>query len=262
MSRTEDKMIEELRNGRVAIAEPEEDDELEKFFMQKKAEKAASKPAVAPTKEVERIDLLFPKAKKIEPPKVEEIKPATIPSVSLETQQELQQQVEEEVEEEIEEEEIVQSRLLSGTQPTYVEEQETQVDENEQVDNAILAIQKQKVKKAKFRVKFISIAICIAIGLFTGLAIYNSVKINKLTSEIATSSQQLKVNYAKYFYKVSQLDDLIEDGKNAPVDNFEIPAERYLDSYPEEVVDVVEIQKESNWFDRMISTIRGWFGKS
>ena len=37
MSRTEDKMIEELRNGRVAIAEPEEDDELEKFFMQKKS---------------------------------------------------------------------------------------------------------------------------------------------------------------------------------------------------------------------------------
>ena len=152
----------------------------------------------------------------------------------------------------------------SISMPKYIGETEVQAEsvEEEEAEVQNQAEQKQRVKKVKYRVKFISIAVCIAIALFSGLAIHNAVKITRLSSEVAAAQQQVEVNTTKYIYKISKLDDLIEKGKEAPADSFQIGADRYLESFPEEVEDITEVSQTSNWFDRFVDKIRKFFGRA
>ncbi len=247
----EDKMINDLREGRVSVAQPEVD--LESF----------SSNQTQPKPEVKQNPNLLERIDELTKQRVEkfEANQRELEKKYLESQQ---TQIEEKTPE-IEPEQIqeIQEQEMISDKPTFEGMQEIEladvVQEVPDVQNDVQA--KQKFKKAKFRVKFITIAVCIAIAMFSGLAIYNAVEINRLNTQIATNQTKVEVDTAKYIYKISKVDDLIEDGKKAPVDTFQIGADKYLESYPEEIEDVTQITQESNWFDRFVQSIRNFFGR-
>lgn len=259
MSRTEDKMIEDLRDGRVAIAEIDEK-QLEQTLSIRNFEQPSTFQSNTNT-EIEPKATPQPKANLKH---LENLGINIYDSIDTLTEKE----------EEIVEETKTQEKVIEKTQDIVETDNQTikqnsfakntqielETNQENEIDDQTNSIQLQKKKKLKFRVKFISIAICIAIGLFSGLAIHNAVRINSLNEQISTTSSEVRVNYAKYIYKISQVDDLIENGESAPTDNFEIPIEKHLQSYPEEMTDISEISQSSNWFDRLINKIRSFFG--
>lgn len=256
MKNTEDKMIQDLRDGRVATMADDSDAILS---AQKEKTKEGPKPnqnLLARIDELtrQRVESFEQKQRLLE----EKYQQQQIASqVDVEVSEQIQKETEQtqlDVQEE-QVQECVATPSFSGKT-----EIEVQVDEEKESEIENEAKNKQRAKKVKFRVKFISIAVCIAIALFSGLAIHNAVKITKLSSEVSAAQSQVEVNTAKYIYKISKIDDLIEDGKKAPVDSFQIGADRYLESYPEELEDVTEIAESSNWFDRFVNKIRKFFG--
>lgn len=260
MENTEDK-IQSLREGRVTTMV----EESASLSVQNEKEVEQEKPQHKPNQNLlARIDQLTrERARKFEErqqyldkKREEQERLQAAMDAQIESQKDTQIEGKEQAEvEELSQEEI-QPSFSGKTQIEFENEVENETDEE------VEAQTKQRTKKIKFRIKFISIAVCIAIALFSGLAIHNAVKITKLSEEVAATQSQVEVNTAKYIYKISKIDDMIEDGKKAPVDSFQIGADRYLESYPEEIEDVTEIAESSNWFDRFVNKIRKFFGRA
>ena len=254
MENTEDK-IQNLRDGRVATMTTDTDASLS---VPKNETKEDTKPNVNLLKRIDELTRERVNAFETQQRKLEEERR------QLEKELENAQKTEVTEVTEIASSEAEQVDEESVSMPKYIGETELQTesveDEETQVQNQ--AEQKQRAKKVKYRVKFISIAVCIAVALFSGLAIHNAVKITRLSSEVAAAQQQIEVNTTKYIYKISKLDDLIEKGKEAPADSFQIGADRYLESFPEEIEDVTEVPQKSNWFDRFVDKIRKFFGRA
>ena len=256
MENTEDK-IQNLRDGRVATMTTDTDVSLS---VPKSETKEETKPNANLLKRIdeltrERVNAFETQQKKLEEEERRQLEE------KLENAQKTNVS---EVEDSKVVEEPEQVCEQSVAMPKYVGETEVQTDaeQEEETQTQNQAEQKQRAKKVKFRVKFISIAVCIAVALFSGLAIHNAVKINQLSNEVAAAQQQVEVNTTKYIYKISKLDDLIEKGKEAPADSFQIGADRYLESFPEEIEDITEVAKSSNWFDRLVDKIRKFFGRA
>lgn len=256
MENTEDK-IQNLRDGRVATMTTDTDVSLS---VPKSETKEETKPNANLLKRIdeltrERVNAFETQQKKLEEEERRQLEE------KLESAQKTEVT---EVAEVTNTNEAEQDDEESISMPKYVGETEVQTEsvEEEQAEVQNQSEQKQRVKKVKYRVKFISIAVCIAIALFSGLAIHNAVKITHLSSEVAAAQQQVEVNTTKYIYKISKLDDLIEKGKEAPADSFQIGADRYLESFPEEIEDITEVAKSSNWFDRFVDKIRKFFGRA
>ena len=255
MENTEDK-IQNLRDGRVATMTTDTDASLS---VPKNETKEDTKPNANLLKRIDELTRERVNAFETQQRKLEEERR------QLEEKLESAQKTEAtEVTEVASTSETDQADDESISMPKYVGETEVQTEsvEEEEAEVQNQAEQKQRAKKVRFRVKFISIAVCIAIALFSGLAIHNAVKISQLSSEVAASQNQVEVNTTKYIYKISKLDDLIEKGKEAPADSFQIGADRYLESYPEEIEDITEISESSNWFDRLVNKIRKFFGRA
>lgn len=255
MENTEDK-IQNLRDGRVATMTTDTDASLSVPKNETQKEKAPNENLLKRIDELtrERVNAFETQQRKLEEERRQ-----------LEEKLESAQKTEAtEVTEVASTSETDQVDDESISMPKYVGETEVQTEsvEEEEAEVQNQAEQKQRAKKVRFRVKFISIAVCIAIALFSGLAIHNAVKISQLSSEVAASQNQVEVNTTKYIYKISKLDDLIEKGKEAPADSFQIGADRYLESYPEEIEDITEISESSNWFDRLVNKIRKFFGRA
>lgn len=259
MENTEDK-IQNLREGRVTTMV----EESASLSVQNEKEVEQEKPQNKPNQNLlARIDQLTrERARKFE-------ERQQYLDKKREEQERLQAAMDAQIENQTDtqQDEVANLQVDEGeqeTEPTF--SGKTQIEfENEvenETDEEVEAQTKQRTKKIKFRIKFISIAVCIAIALFSGLAIHNAVKITKLSEEVAATQSQVEVNTAKYIYKISKIDDMIEDGKKAPVDSFQIGADRYLESYPEEIEDVTEIAESSNWFDRFVNKIRKFFGRA
>lgn len=259
MENTEDK-IQSLREGRVTTMV----EESASLSVQNEKEVEQEKPQNKPNQNLlARIDQLTrERARKFE-------ERQQYLDKKREEQERLQAAMDAQIEsqKDTQQDEVANLQVDEGeqeTEPTF--SGKTQIEfENEvenETDEEVEAQTKQRTKKIKFRIKFISIAVCIAIALFSGLAIHNAVKITKLSEEVAATQSQVEVNTAKYIYKISKIDDMIEDGKKAPVDSFQIGADRYLESYPEEIEDVTEIAESSNWFDRFVNKIRKFFGRA
>lgn len=256
MENTEDK-IQNLRDGRVATMTTDTDASLSVPKDEIKKEKAPNENLLKRIDELtrERVNAFETQQRKLEEEerrqlekKLESAQKTEVTEVSEVASTDNAEQVDEE----------------SISMPKYIGETEVQTEsvEEEEAEVQNQAEQKQRVKKVKYRVKFISIAVCIAIALFSGLAIHNAVKITHLSSEVAAAQQQVEVNTTKYIYKISKLDDLIEKGKEAPADSFQIGADRYLESFPEEIEDITEVSQSSNWFDRFVDKIRKFFGRA
>lgn len=256
MENTEDK-IQNLRDGRVATMTTDTDASLSVPKDEIKKEKAPNENLLKRIDELtrERVNAFETQQRKLEEEerrqlekKLESAQKTEVTEVSEVASSDDAEQVDEE----------------SISMPKYIGETEVQTEsvEEEEAEVQNQAEQKQRVKKVKYRVKFISIAVCIAIALFSGLAIHNAVKITHLSSEVAAAQQQVEVNTTKYIYKISKLDDLIEKGKEAPADSFQIGADRYLESFPEEIEDITEVSQSSNWFDRFVDKIRKFFGRA
>lgn len=256
MENTNDK-IQNLREGRVATMTTDTDTS---FSVAKNETKAQTKPNENLLRRIdeltrERVDAFESRQRMLD----EQYKKQQVEAQVASKQDNQQAQS-------VEDKQEVEQNISDIAMPQYAGETKTQTQiqnaQEEDLEEQAKAEKKQRAKKVKFRIKFISIAVCIAIALFSGLAIHNAVKITKLSSEISTSQTQVEVNTAKYIYKISKLDDLIEDGKKAPVDSFQIGADRYLESFPEEIQDVTEIAESSNWFDRFVNKIRKFFGRA
>lgn len=256
MENTEDK-IQNLRDGRVATMTTDTDASLSVSKDEIKEEKAPNENLLKRIDELtrERVNAFETQQRRLEEEerrqlekKLESVKKTEVTEVTEVANTDEAEQVDEE----------------SISMPKYIGETEVQTEsvEEEEAEVQDQAEQKQRVKKVKYRVKFISIAVCIAIALFSGLAIHNAVKITHLSSEVAAAQQQVEVNTTKYIYKISKLDDLIEKGKEAPADSFQIGADRYLESFPEEIEDITEVSQTSNWFDRFVDKIRKFFGRA
>lgn len=256
MENTEDK-IQNLRDGRVATMTTDTDASLSVSKDEIKKEKAPNENLLKRIDELtrERVNAFETQQRKLEEEerrqlekKLESAQKTEVTEVTEFASTGEAEQVDEE----------------SISMPKYIGETEVQAESVEEEESEVQnqAEQKQRVKKVKYRVKFISIAVCIAIALFSGLAIHNAVKITRLSSEVAAAQQQVEVNTTKYIYKISKLDDLIEKGKEAPADCFQIGADRYLESFPEEVEDITEVSQISNWFDRFVDKIRKFFGRA
>lgn len=255
MENTEDK-IQNLRDGRVATMTTDTDASLSVPKNETQKEKATNENLLKRIDELtrERVNAFETKQRKLEEERRE-----------LQEKLECAQKTEvTEVTDVAKADEAEQVDEESISMPKYVGETNAQTKsvEEEEAEVQNQAEQKQRAKKVKFRVKFISIAVCIAIALFSGLAIHNAVKINQLSSEVSAAQSQVEVSTAKYIYKISKIDDLIEDGKKAPADSFQIGADRYLESFPEEIQDITEISERSNWFDRFVNKIRKFFGRA
>lgn len=256
MENTEDK-IQNLRDGRVATMTTDTDASLS---VPKNETKEDTKPNANLLKRIDELTRERVNAFETQQRRLEEEERR-----QLEKKLESAQKTEvTEVTEVANTDEAEQVDEQSISMPKYIGETELQTEsvEKEEAEVQDQAEQKQRVKKVKYRVKFISIAVCIAIALFSGLAIHNAVKITHLSSEVAAAQQQVEVNTTKYIYKISKLDDLIEKGKEAPADSFQIGADRYLESFPEEVEDITEVSQTSNWFDRFVDKIRKFFGRA
>lgn len=256
MENTEDK-IQNLRDGRVATMTTDTDASLS---VPKNETKEDTKPNANLLKRIDELTRERVNAFETQQRKLEEEERRQLEK-KLESAQKTEVTEVTEVASTGEAEQVDEE---SVSMPKYIGETELQTesveDEETQVQNQ--AEQKQRAKKVKYRVKFISIAVCIAVALFSGLAIHNAVKITRLSSEVAAAQQQIEVNTTKYIYKISKLDDLIEKGKEAPADSFQIGADRYLESFPEEIEDVTEVPQKSNWFDRFVDKIRKFFGRA
>lgn len=260
MENTEDK-IQTLREGRVATMVEESANVCAPTPLKKEEAKSQSRPN---QNLLDRIDQLtrervgkFEEQQQYLEKKREEQEKL---QVAMDAQLASQTQVQEQTTPDESFEEAKESEVQTSFSGTTQIEFEDQTEEDDQTK--IEAQAKQRTKKIKFRIKFISIAVCIGIALFSGLAIHNAVRISQLSDEVAKMSSQVEVDAAKYIYKISKLDDLIEDGKKAPVDSFQIGADRYLESFPEEIEDVTEIAESSNWFDRFVNKIRKFFGRA
>ena len=251
MENTEDK-IQNLRDGRVATMTTDTDASLS---VPKNETKEDTKPNANLLKRIDELTRERVNAFETQQRKLEE-----------EERRQLEKKLENAQKTEVTEVTEIASSKAEQVDEESVSMGETELqtesveDEETQVQNQ--AEQKQRAKKVKYRVKFISIAVCIAVALFSGLAIHNAVKITRLSSEVAAAQQQIEVNTTKYIYKISKLDDLIEKGKEAPADSFQIGADRYLESFPEEIEDVTEVPQKSNWFDRFVDKIRKFFGRA
>lgn len=256
MENTEDK-IQNLRDGRVATMTTDTDASLSVPKDEIKKEKAPNENLLKRIDELtrERVNAFETQQRKLEEEERRQLEK------KLESAQKTEVT---EVTEVANTDEAEQVDEQSISMPKYVGETEVQTESvgEEEAEVQDQAEQKQRVKKVKYRVKFISIAVCIAIALFSGLAIHNAVKITHLSSEVAAAQQQVEVNTTKYIYKISKLDDLIEKGKEAPADSFQIGADRYLESFPEEIEDITEVSQTSNWFDRFVDKIRKFFGRA
>lgn len=256
MENTEDK-IQNLRDGRVATMTTDTDASLSVPKDEIKEEKAPNENLLKRIDELtrERVNAFETQQRRLEEEERRQLEK------KLESAQKTEVT---EVTEVANTDEAEQVDEQSISMPKYIGETELQTEsvEKEEAEVQDQAEQKQRVKKVKYRVKFISIAVCIAIALFSGLAIHNAVKITHLSSEVAAAQQQVEVNTTKYIYKISKLDDLIEKGKEAPADSFQIGADRYLESFPEEVEDITEVSQTSNWFDRFVDKIRKFFGRA
>ncbi len=256
MENTEDK-IQNLRDGRVATMTTDTDASLSVSKDEIKKEKAPNENLLKRIDELtrERVNAFETQQRKLEEEERRQLEK------KLESAQKTEVTEVTEVASTNEAEQVDEESI---SMPKYIGETEVQAEsvEEEEAEVQNQAEQKQRVKKVKYRVKFISIAVCIAIALFSGLAIHNAVKITRLSSEVAAAQQQVEVNTTKYIYKISKLDDLIEKGKEAPADSFQIGADRYLESFPEEVEDITEVSQTSNWFDRFVDKIRKFFGRA
>ena len=256
MENTEDK-IQNLRDGRVATMTTDTDASLSVSKDEIKEEKAPNENLLKRIDELtrERVNAFETQQRRLEEEERRQLEK------KLESAQKTEVT---EVTEVANTDEAEQVDEQSISMPKYIGETEVQTESvgEEEAEVQDQAEQKQRVKKVKYRVKFISIAVCIAIALFSGLAIHNAVKITHLSSEVAAAQQQVEVNTTKYIYKISKLDDLIEKGKEAPADSFQIGADRYLESFPEEIEDVTEVSQTSNWFDRFVDKIRKFFGRA
>lgn len=255
MENTEDK-IQNLRDGRVATMTTDTDASLS---VPKNETKEDTKPNANLLKRIDELTRERVNAFETQQRKLEEEERRQLEK-KLENAQKTEvievTEIASSKAEQVDEESVSMPKYIGETelQTESVEDEETQVQDQ--------AEQKQRAKKVKYRVKFISIAVCIAVALFSGLAIHNAVKITRLSSEVAAAQQQIEVNTTKYIYKISKLDDLIEKGKEAPADSFQIGADRYLESFPEEIEDVTEVPQKSNWFDRFVDKIRKFFGRA
>ena len=256
MENTEDK-IQNLRDGRVATMTTDTDASLSVPKDEIKKEKAPNENLLKRIDELtrERVNAFETQQRKLEEEERRQLEE------KLENAQKTEATEVTEVASTNEAEQVDEESI---SMPKYIGETELQTESvgEEEAEVQDQAEQKQRVKKVKYRVKFISIAVCIAIALFSGLAIHNAVKITHLSSEVAAAQQQVEVNTTKYIYKISKLDDLIEKGKEAPADSFQIGADRYLESFPEEIEDVTEVSQTSNWFDRFVDKIRKFFGRA
>lgn len=256
MENTEDK-IQNLRDGRVATMTTDTDASLSVPKDEIKKEKAPNENLLKRIDELtrERVNAFETQQRKLEEEERRQLEK------KLESAQKTEVTEVTEVASTNEAEQVDEESI---SMPKYIGETEVQTEsvEEEEAEVQNQAEQKQRVKKVKYRVKFISIAVCIAIALFSGLAIHNAVKITHLSSEVAAAQQQVEVNTTKYIYKISKLDDLIEKGKEAPADSFQIGADRYLESFPEEIEDITEVSQTSNWFDRFVDKIRKFFGRA
>lgn len=256
MENTEDK-IQNLRDGRVATMTTDTDASLS---VPKNETKEDTKPNANLLKRIdeltrERVNAFETQQRKLEEEERRQLEKKLENAQKTNVSEIAESKVIEEPEQ-IQEESVAMPKYVGGT------EVQTKSNEEEQAEVQNQTEQKQRAKKVKYRVKFISIAVCIAVALFSGLAIHNAVKITRLSSEVVAAQQQIEVNTTKYIYKISKLDDLIEKGKEAPADSFQIGADRYLESFPEEIEDVTEVPQKSNWFDRFVDKIRKFFGRA
>ena len=195
MENTEDK-IQTLREGRVATMVEESANICAPTPLKQEEEKPQTRPN---QNLLDRIDQLtrervgkFEKRQQyLEKKREEQEKLQAAMDAQLASQTQVQEQTtpDETGEEEVEND--VQTSFSGKTQIEF--EDQTQEDEQTEIE----AQAKQRTKKIKFRVKFISIAVCIAIALFSGLAIHNAVRISQLSEEVAQASSQVEVNTAK-----------------------------------------------------------------
>lgn len=190
-------------------------------------------------------------------PKQEE-KPKVSPKIQFEAAETFfakpAEQVEEIQEEEISTPEIeteIQEEVVEEIEPEVETEQEIVSENDEETENKRL-----KRAKPKTRFKIFVFGLVGVLACMCGWAIYNSVEIQTLTSEIEQANKIYSVNVYNYINNLSKTDDLTNPDSIFNLDSLSDAGVVPIQPTKE---DQVEYSVKSNWFDRLCNWISNLF---
>lgn len=174
-------------------------------------------------------------------PKVEYDPNATIDQY-LEEEVEIKQEIQEEIKEEVVAEEEIEENLK---------------EEIKSEENVKIIYQNAAKKNLKLRLKLAACAVLCVLTCLGGWAIYNATQIKTLTAEAQAKSYQYQINVVKVASNISKLDDLTNPNSITNLD--ELNKANIVPVIPHETVAPQQIEKQSNWFDRVCNWISNLF---
>lgn len=188
-------------------------------------------------------------------PKQEE-KPKVSPKIQFEAAETFFAKPTEQVEE-IQEEEIIATEVEPEVQEETAEETEPKIEVEQEIENEE-ELQNKRLKRAKPKTRF-RIFVFGLVGVLAcmcGWAIYNSVEIQTLTSEIEQANKIYSVNVYNYINNLSKTDDLTNPDSIFNLDSLSDAGVVPIQPTKE---DQVEYSVKSNWFDRLCNWISNLF---